>query len=274
MFKSHISKFITAFFSFLVFIAIMLTDVAYAQTAPQGSYQKSCNSFKASDGTLLASCRKKNGDYIGTSLEAYSQCIGDISNQDGNLNCLKNKAIPTGSYLKTCYKIAISGGTLSANCRKKNGNYIGTSLGYYSQCKGDINNLDGNLNCLKDFAIPKGSYQQTCYGIAVSGDTLSATCRTKNEAFIATSLPSFKTCSADISNKDGRLICTNSGRPPYQPPPKQQYPVCIVNNATGSRTTSSYEGYSSEDAASELFFALAKSNYGGVGVAVYPYACQ
>ncbi len=64
-------------------------------------------------------------------------------------------------------------------------------------------------------AIPKGSYQQTCKGIKVSGTTLSAKCKTKSGWFRQKStIEEFDRCTGDISNFDGYLTCNKSGELP------------------------------------------------------------
>jgi hypothetical protein len=63
---------------------------------PNGSYQASCNNIRASTSTadpkltLTADCRKSDGTSVPARLVGFEACKGDISNNDGNLQC------PTG----------------------------------------------------------------------------------------------------------------------------------------------------------------------------------
>jgi hypothetical protein len=56
-------------------------------------------------------------------------------------------------------------------------------------------------------AQPPGSYLRTCRDIRVYGDTLTATCRTRDRQWQRTRLGRFRHCVGDIGNNDGQLIC-------------------------------------------------------------------
>jgi hypothetical protein len=110
-------------------------------------------------------------------------------------------ANPSGSYQKTCSNISVSGTTLSASCKTFNQQNMQTSLPYYASCVGDIGNINGVLAC----AGPNGSYALTCTGATVTGTTLKATCKKKDQTPVPASLANFQGFQGDISNCDGKL---------------------------------------------------------------------
>ena len=70
-----------------LFAAVTFTGLsAYAQEVPQGSYQQSCSNYQIVNGRLFANCADRNGNMQTTSLN-FSLCSGDISNDDGRLEC-------------------------------------------------------------------------------------------------------------------------------------------------------------------------------------------
>ncbi len=108
---------------------------------------------------------------------------------------------PAGSYQKTCSGIAVSGTTLNATCKTFNQQNMQTNLPYYASCVGDIGNINGVLAC----AGPNGSYALTCTGATVTGNTLSATCKKRDQTPVKTSLSGFQGFQGNISNCDGKL---------------------------------------------------------------------
>lgn len=72
-----------------LFAAMTVTGLsAYAQQVqvPTGSYQQSCSNPQIVNGRLFASCADRSGTMQTTSLN-FSICSGDISNDDGHLEC-------------------------------------------------------------------------------------------------------------------------------------------------------------------------------------------
>jgi len=121
-------------------------SAALAQPAPAGSYQKTCSDISVSGTTLNASCRTFSGQAMTTSLPYYASCVGDIGNINGTLAC----AGPNGSYALTCTDATVKGDTLTARCKKKNGEIVDSSLKGFQGFQGDISNCDGKLqngNC-------------------------------------------------------------------------------------------------------------------------------
>jgi hypothetical protein len=121
------------------------STAALAQ-APAGSYQKTCADIAVSGTTLNANCKTFSGQPTPTNLPFYASCVGDIGNINGTLAC----AGPNGSYALTCQDATVKGDTLSARCKKANGQPEETSLKGFQGFQGNINNCDGKLrngNC-------------------------------------------------------------------------------------------------------------------------------
>ena len=55
--------------------------------------------------------------------------------------------IPPGTYTDSCKQQVVQGTILTAVCQKENGRWQTTTLQDFSQCVGDIWNVDGYLNC-------------------------------------------------------------------------------------------------------------------------------
>jgi hypothetical protein len=141
-------------------------------------------------------------------------------------------AAQNGTYQQSCKNIKVSGDTLYARCKDTNGNYRDTQLPNVSRCRGDIGNINGNLQC-SDWGpggqyqqyppgqypgqyqygqpgLPPGSYQQTCQNISVDGDRLRARCMDTNNNWHDTDLRDYQSCRGEITNNNGRLICNMS----------------------------------------------------------------
>jgi hypothetical protein len=125
---------------------IVAAGITTAWAAPAGSYQKTCTDVSLEGTTLSASCKTFNGQSMKTSLPYYASCVGDIGNINGTLAC----AGPNGSYALTCEGATVKGDTLSATCRKKDGQMVPASLTGFQGFQGNISNCDGKLqngNC-------------------------------------------------------------------------------------------------------------------------------
>ena len=100
--------------------------------------------------------------------------------------------IPGGSYQQTCRDIRANGNTLSAECMDANRNWRRSELRDYNRCRGEIQNLNGQLQCTGGYGnngrgngrwerdrdnnndrdwdwdrdhrnrVPRGNYVQTC----------------------------------------------------------------------------------------------------------------
>ena len=54
---------------------------------PNGSYRQTCRDFSTDANNLRATCKKRNGAWVPATLAGFTHCSGDISNQDGRLQC-------------------------------------------------------------------------------------------------------------------------------------------------------------------------------------------
>lgn len=146
-------------------------------------------------------------------------------------------AQPGGSYQQTCRNIGVRGSTLHAECQNTGGGWQSTELRDYNRCRGEIQNINGNLQCTGDNrrgpgdydhdrdrdrdhdhdgdrdrdrdrynGAPRGSYYQTCQNVQVNGNTLTASCQKKNGKMKNTSLHNYQQCR-DIENDNGKLRC-------------------------------------------------------------------
>jgi hypothetical protein len=61
--------------------------VARAQALPQGSYQRSCEQIHWAGTTLVAECKQADGRKTGSGLANANKCVGDIGNNNGQLQC-------------------------------------------------------------------------------------------------------------------------------------------------------------------------------------------
>jgi hypothetical protein len=132
--------------------------------------------------------------------------------------------VPSGSYQQSCRDVRVSGSgpaaTLTASCQDPRGrwNYSSVRL---NQCRGEIINWSGRLTCAPGGGpgwggnLPRGSYQQSCRDVRVSGPTLSASCRDNRGRWNYSSIR-FNDCRSGVGNNNGRLACEGGGggRPP------------------------------------------------------------
>ena len=74
-------------FAALLIAGSMFLQSAHSQSAPQGSYLRSCTDVQVEDRTLTAVCRIADGREQRTSLTDVNRCVGDIANDNGSLTC-------------------------------------------------------------------------------------------------------------------------------------------------------------------------------------------
>ncbi len=145
---------------------------------------------------------------------------------------------PGGSYRETCRDVGVRGSTLYAKCKDTGNQWRDTELRDYQRCRGEIQNLNGNLTCTgegrayvdqdrdrdhhdadhdrdhdhdADHDRDRGygdrdSYRQTCQDIRQTGNTIKAKCQKVNGGWRNTSLKDFNNCRS-IVNEDGHLRC-------------------------------------------------------------------
>jgi hypothetical protein len=68
--------------------------------------------------------------------------------------------------------------------------------------------------------VPQGSYQSTCTNIRMEGDTLKATCRTKQGGSRHAEFEKPEQCNGDIVNSNGALRCHVGAAGPAGPGPR------------------------------------------------------
>ena len=122
-----------------------------------------------------------------------------------------------GSYGESCRHIDVDKhGRLSADCRKQNGKSNRSNI-TPQQCPSyRAGNRDGKLFCEPQVNLSSrwdGSFKQSCRDIAMnSSGTLTATCRTIDNAWQRTSLAPGNCSGYQAGNNDGRLVCESQGK--------------------------------------------------------------
>lgn len=199
---------------------------AMAQPVPSGSYQGSCRNFSVHDGTLRAQCQTRDGDWIESRLNDYSDCEGDIGNDDGSLTCARgddhrgddrgddrtDRRVPPGSYQESCQNERVDGGDLLADCADRNGRMRHSELQNFQRCRDDINNDNGVLRCGDNegaddgYAVPSGTWRASCRDYRVTRNILVAECRDRRGRWVDTSVD-LRNCRLGVSNVNGNLVC-------------------------------------------------------------------
>ncbi len=195
---------------------------------PRGSYRETCRNIRMRGDTLTARCQTSGGRWLKTSLDDVQTCVGEIVNDEGNLECSRNPWQVSGTFVQTCAPIYIRGDDLRARCQRRDGRWVWTSLAGYQGCGGGIVNIDGQLRCgggdrddrdrygdrdrdrdwNRDRGLPRGTYAQTCRNIEVQGDRLHAECQSSDGRWHGTDLDQVYGCRGDITNIEGRLVCS------------------------------------------------------------------
>jgi len=120
-----------------------------ARGAPQGSYTQTCNEVRADGYALRARCQTSDGRWLDAYIDNYSQCMGDIVNDEGHLECTRGRGrtVPQGTYTQTCRQIYVRGDTLRAQCETRDSRWVWSELNDWDSCRSGIVNLDGQLHC-------------------------------------------------------------------------------------------------------------------------------
>jgi hypothetical protein len=119
-------------------------------SAPAGSYKDSCDTvqYNAGTDTLTAHCKRKNGSWNNSAYHVNcQQCInrgGELSNCDGNIDCINVNLPNVGSYRNSCWCCRMDGDTLRCHCNKKGSGSNWTGLNNARQYR-DIWNDNGTL---------------------------------------------------------------------------------------------------------------------------------
>ncbi len=206
----------------LAVTAILCTPgTSKAQGIPPGSYHDTCKDVSLNGDTLNAQCRSNAGHWHATAIHQFARCVGDITNNDGNLRCEKGGQPPAGSYRESCQDIRVRFDTLYARCKNRDGRWQDATLEGFSRCGADIGNVDGRLRCGGDrdhdrdrdddrdrASWPRGPYAETCRGVHVRGDVLLARCETVDGRWVEAVLDDYDKCTGEIVNDDGELHCS------------------------------------------------------------------
>lgn len=75
--------------------AVLLSLAAAPALAQGGSYARSCTNIQAYGGQVTAECRREDGSWSRTTLDA-SRCAGGIANTDGRLTCNNGRTVGSG----------------------------------------------------------------------------------------------------------------------------------------------------------------------------------
>jgi CVNH domain len=102
---------------------VLMATIAWVQPAaaqglPQGSYLRSCNGAALHGDALVATCRRADGREQRTSLADVRRCVGDIGNNNGNLQCSYGggHAGPASGYGERRYGEPGYGGEMRERC--------------------------------------------------------------------------------------------------------------------------------------------------------------
>jgi len=196
----------------LLLLALLAGRDALADPLPAGTYQETCRNNIASGGALTAECKNRGGDWRGTRLDNYRQCVGGIENHDGNLRCNRGQAPPGGTYAATCRDIWVEGNTLHAACQNRDGDWRDTVLANFQDCRGAISNQAGVLRCDRGGVVPAGPYQASCRDFWMEGSGLHASCKDIHGAWHDASVDT-NGCARPIANIDGALSCPHGNAP-------------------------------------------------------------
>jgi hypothetical protein len=200
-----------------VTILVCHSSAYCVQGPPPGSYRQTCANIQMRNGTVFANCQDTDGRWRSTVLPDAYNCVGDVTNINGELRCNRREdwrdrdSLPRGSYRETCRDIRVRGDALTAKCQAMNGRWVRTSLDDVGHCVGEVVNDDGHLQCGRRAWQGSGTYVQTCAPIYVIGDALRARCQTRDGRWVWTSLNDADHCRGGIVNIDGQLRCGGDG---------------------------------------------------------------
>ena len=127
------------------------------------------------------------------------------------------QSLPVGSYVNTCTQAQMSGTTLVAQCKDRDGSYRQSFLSNPFNCAVGIENADGILTC-RTWAqqsrpnFPLGNYQQSCDRLQMTADTMTGHCRDRSGVVRESFLLNAFNCVGGVENVDGSLKCIG-GRP-------------------------------------------------------------
>lgn len=212
---------------------------------PRGSYKETCRDIRRQGDMLVARCQTIDGRWMRSSLDDVQRCVGEIVNDNGQMQCSRQPFQANGPYMQTCSPVYVRGDDLRARCATRDGRWVWTSLDHFQDCRAPIVNWDGQLRCGGDrdedhdrdrdrehdqdrdhdrdrdrdrdrdhdadreHALPGGTWSQTCRDVEIQGDRLHARCQTMHGDWRWSDLDDFRRCREGVVNVDGRLVCAN-----------------------------------------------------------------
>ena len=140
-------------------LGMFFQPVEASPPTPQGSYRLTCHSISVGPHRLRAVCGTIDGGYRNTAIRGWRSCSGEIVNRDGHLVCEvprpaaypqgSYELTPQGSYELTCVDVSMSGPSLQATCKTRDGHWLKSRLPRARDCRGEIANIDGYLTCMR-----------------------------------------------------------------------------------------------------------------------------
>ncbi len=196
----------------------------WGQGLPQGSYRQSCRNARLEGRDLLiAECRRQNGNWRNTRLD-IDECRGrDIANVNGHLECGTRRfggnygyQMPGGTWQQSCRNARIVRDELTAECRKRDGDWQRDTIDL-DECRGQpLHNDNGRLRCGSGVGsrppgggqlMPAGSWQQSCRNPRFEGGRFHADCRRNNGSWNTDGIDLRDCQGRPLSNQDGKLRC-------------------------------------------------------------------
>ena len=185
-----------------------------------GSFHQSCRDASVDkQGKLQATCRKDNGTYKRSNLQAH-KCPGfRAGNRNGDLFCESDGTSSGaghwgGSFSQSCRDVSTdANGVLTATCRTAAGRWNRTMLSPRQCASWQAGNRDGKLFCESDGSTSGagrwgGSFSQSCRDVSTdSNGVLTATCQTMSGRWNRTSLSPAQCSRRKAGNRDGTLFC-------------------------------------------------------------------
>jgi hypothetical protein len=208
----------------------------FADNLPRGSYRETCRNLRMRGDMLFARCETISGRWMNATLFDVRRCVGEIVNDDGQLQCSRSPWQAAGPYMQTCSPVYVRGDDLRARCATRDGRWVWTALDHYQACHAPIVNWDGQLRCggereehardwdrdrdrerefrdhdhdvrVQPRPLPAGTWAETCRDIEMQGDRLHARCQNKDGGWRWTDLDDVDRCHRGVVNLDGHLTC-------------------------------------------------------------------